>query len=149
MSGHIFQHSGGNLTLQNHNGQQHKVSNRFGWSVHNCQHGGPKTGLVLYPANSNYKNIVLLVCERHYGYQKGLDSQHEQLHKWYFSLYGESKQFPVVSGFALKADGTLGFNSLTFNAKGPYTDHQKEMGVLEQNIVRVVVEGKLDSYKLP
>ena len=141
-----FERRGNKLILQDNNGQKHEVSNRFGWSVHNCQHSGPKTGIVLYPANSNYKNTVVLVCNSHY--QSRGDTRHEQLHNWYYDLYGESKQFRLVSGFALRQDGNLGFNSGTYNQGGPYTNNQREMGAVEEEIVRKVVNGKLDSYEL-
>lgn len=143
-----FRRRGNKLILQDNNGQEHEVSNRFGWSVHNCQHSGTKTGIVLYPENSNYKNIVVLVCESHYGHRSGSGSQHNQLHNWYYGLYGESKQFRLVSGFALRQDGNLGFNSWSKNSGGPYTNNHNEMSDVEKEVVRKVVEGKLDSYEL-
>ncbi|CAF1426713.1 unnamed protein product, partial [Rotaria sordida] len=95
----------------------------YGWSEHNCSCKGRKTGLVLYPYDIEYKNIVLLVCENCYGYQEKKDgTQHEQLEQWYYNIYGKSKQYRLASGFSMKDDGSLGFNSVSKNGRGPYTD---------------------------
>jgi hypothetical protein len=91
---------------------------------------------------------VLLVCEKCYSYRQERGTQHEQLLKWYYDIYGDSKQFRCVSGFSLKDDGSLGYRSLSQNARGPYTDETREMGSLEQRAVKEVVKGKLKTYEL-
>ncbi|CAF3172511.1 unnamed protein product, partial [Rotaria sp. Silwood2] len=138
----------GSLRAKNKNGQQHLVSNTYGWSSHNCSCQRRKTGLVLYPIHTSYKNIVLLVCENCYGYTQNGGTQHEQLHQWYYRIYGDSKQFRFVSGFSLKDDGSLGFNSYSQNAVGPYSDGTREMGSMEEAAVTAVVRGKLDRYTI-
>ncbi len=127
-------------------GQQHVVSNRYGWSFHNCKHRGPKTGIVLYPTDIKHKNIVLLVCDQHFGYQPNAGTRHDQLLRWYYGIYRESKQYRLVSGFSLKDDESLVFNDWSRNGRGPYTDNINQMDAFEQDVVRRVVTGQLDSY---
>lgn len=103
------------------------------------------TGLVLYPKNTNHKNIVLLVCESCFGYESGKGTQHAQLSNWYYGIYGESKEFTLISGF-YQRNGKLGFNSVTFNFGGKYGNGTKEMESLEMQTVEIVVRGKLESY---
>ncbi|CAF1505949.1 unnamed protein product [Adineta steineri] len=128
------------------------VSACYGWSTHNCPcENTSKTGLILYPSDTQYKNIVLLVCELCYKYKgPAHGTQHQQLADWYFSIYGDRKSFKFTSGFSAKIDGQLGFNSKTFNKSSscPYHTEKKTMGPLEQEAVQNVVKGKLDSYKL-
>lgn len=53
--------------------------------------------------------------------------------------------------FSMKANGQLGFNS-TFNVRTsvcPYHTEIRQMGELEQNAVKKVIVGKLDSYTVP
>ena len=138
--------SGSTLIVGDNDGHDHIVSNRYGWSAHNCQHDNRKTGLVLYPYNTAYKNVVLLLCERCYGYDSAGGTQHNQLQKWYYDIYTTSKTFRLASGFSRKLDGSLGFNSYSQNAAGAYTDNSNTMNDIEQNIVRKVVTGQLDSY---
>ncbi|CAF1604834.1 unnamed protein product [Didymodactylos carnosus] len=136
----------GDLTVTNTSGNKYPLSKRYGWSTHNCSCRGGKTGLVLYPFVTKQKNIVLLVCESCYGYRSNKGTQHRQLLEWYYGIYGDSKQYRCVSGFSQKGNGELGFNSMTLNAAGRYTDNTREMGELEQDIVRIVVNGQLESY---
>ena len=131
-------------------GELIRLSVRYGWSSHSCAcQNISKTGLVLYPSNTDYKNIVLLVCEKCYGYNKsnGL-TQHKQLADWYYGIYGDKKSYSFTSGFSIKADGQLGFNSTTFNAMSrcPYHTDNRTMGKLEQDVIQQVVLDKLDSY---
>ncbi len=100
--------------------------------------------------NLNHKNIVRLVCENCYGYRKSQGTQHQQLADWYFGIYDDTKSFIFTSGFYIKEDGQLGFNSNTFNASSscPYRTTNRKMGQLEEDIVRQVVQGKLDSYSV-
>lgn len=90
--------------------------------------------------------MVLLICESCYGYNSAGSTQHNQLQKWYYDIYTTSKQYRLASGFSLKVDGSLGFNSYSQNAAGPYTDNSNTMNDFEKDIVRKVVEGQLDSY---
>jgi hypothetical protein len=136
------------LVLVDTNDIKHPISKRYGWSVHNCSCRGQKTGLVFYPIGTKHKNVVLLVCEKCYSHRQERGTQHEQLLKWYYDIYGDSKQFRCVSGFSLKDDGSLGYRSLSQNARGPYTDETREMGSLEQRAVKEVVKGKLKTYEL-
>lgn len=124
------------------------VSSRFGCSTHNCRCRKSKTGLVLYPTDIAHKNVVLLVCERCYGYKSGGKTQHQQLADWYFGIYGKSKSFSFVSGFSQKENGELGFNSSSMNCgKTQYHTRDRAMGELEQTIVRKVVRDKLESHQ--
>lgn len=136
----------GGLSVKHNLGGEYPISNRYGWSSHSCSCRGSKTGIVLYPYDVDHKNIVLLVCQNCYGHKSNNGTQHDQLRNWYLRIYDGSKQFRVISGFSQKDDGSLGFNSLTLNATGPYSDGRREMSSLEQNIIRKVVDGKLDSY---
>ncbi|CAF3775241.1 unnamed protein product [Rotaria sp. Silwood1] len=136
----------GSLQVVDNSGNRYFISRRFGWSKHNCSCRGRKTGLVLYPYDTKYKNVVLLVCENCYGYQPNNGTQHEQLLNWYNRLYCGSKTFRFVSGFYMKEDGSLGFNSASQNANGIYSNGSREMSPIEQDAVRKVVNGKLDDY---
>jgi len=139
--------NGNQLSVTDKSGQKHTIANRFGWSVHNCDHDGSKTGVVLYPTDTKHKNTIILRCETHYGYTSSSHrTQHQQLHDWYYTRYANSKSFRLASGFSVKNDGSLGFNSWSLNTVGPYTNNQREMSSLEQDIVRKVVTGKLDTY---
>lgn len=125
------------------------VSSRFGWSTHNCHCAKSKTGLIFYPTNIIHKNIVLLVCETCYGYLSGVKTQHQQLADWYYGIYGESKSFSFVSGFSQKENGKLGFNSGSMNCGSTqYHTGDRTMGQLEQEVVRQVVRGQLNSYEI-
>lgn len=97
------------------NDDQVILSKRFGWSTHNCSCSGSKTGLVFYPKNPQHKNIVLLVCEKCYNFKSGDGTQHQQLAKWYFNIYGTGKSFHFTSGFSMKSDESLGYNSASQN----------------------------------
>ncbi|UJR17245.1 hypothetical protein I4U23_004140 [Adineta vaga] len=143
----INRENNGNLTVTHRNGTRYPISNRYGWSSHNCKCPGRKTGLVLYPFDTDYKNIVLLVCENCYDYQRNGGTQHDQLLRWYYRIYGDSKRFRCVSGFSQKVDGSLGFNSYSQNTTGYYTDNINTMSQLEQEIVRKVVHEQLHSYE--
>ena len=143
----INRENNGDLTVTHQNGIRYPISRRYGWSSHNCNCPGRKTGLVLYPFDTKYKNTVLLVCENCYGYRVNGDTQHNQLLQWYYNIYGKSKQFRCVSGFSQRADGTLGFNSYSQNTTGFYTDNINTMGDIEQRIVRKVVKEPLYSYE--
>lgn len=136
----------GTLIVIDTEGQKHIISNRYGWSTHNCQCSGEKTGLVLYPSNTAYKNIVLLLCESCYNYQPNAGLRHQQLTQWYYDMYGTSKQFHLVSGFYVKADGSLEFNTWSQRGPGLYTDNTNQMNACEQDVIRRVINGKLDSY---
>ncbi|CAF4019171.1 unnamed protein product, partial [Rotaria sordida] len=87
-----------------------------------------------------------LVCEKCYEYQPYNDTQHNQLLNWYNRLYCGTKEYRFVSGFYMKDDGTLGYNSMSQNAVGPYSDGTKEMGWIERDAVEKVVNGKLDNH---
>ncbi|CAF3094524.1 unnamed protein product [Rotaria sp. Silwood2] len=134
----------GSMAVIDASGREYPISRIYGWSSHNCSCRGRKTGLVLYPSDISYKNIVLLVCENCYGYTSNDGTQHEQLLRWYYRIYGDSKQYRCVSGFSLKDDGSLGFNSYSQNATGPYSDGTRQMGSIEQAAVQAVINGKLD-----
>lgn len=142
-----------NLYAKAKDGRITLLCNRYGWSEHNCNCKKSKTGLILYPIDRNYKNIVLLVCQDCYGYKSGQGTQHEQLCKWYYGIYGDSKAFALVSGFAQKDDGSFGYNSSTYNEKimygdVDYGDGKRYMNELEQRIVQEVVTNKRHSYNV-
>jgi hypothetical protein len=125
------------------------VTSRFGWSTHSCSCTDSKTGLVLYPKDVQFKNIVLLVCEKCYGYTRQ-KTQHEELADWYYGIYGDSKSFSFTSGFSQKKNGELGFNSSSMNccSSSRYHTIDRQMGELEQKAVRQVVHGQLNSYEI-
>jgi len=147
-----------------------RLSNRYGLSTHNCECNRSKTGMnickknfarnwlfhyltkgiVYYPEDIRHKNIVLLVCEQCYGYKSeaGKGSQHTQLDEWYYKIYGTSKQFTLKSGFSQKRDGTLGFNSWTFNNDPQYGTGVRTMEKLEQDVIRKVITEKLNNYDI-
>lgn len=129
------------------------LCNRYGWSEHNCSCKNSKTGLILYPTNPQFKNIVLLVCQNCYGFQDGNGTQHEQLCKWYYKIYGDSKSFALLSGFAQLENGTFKYNSSTYNEKLmygnlEYGDGKRLMNELEQKIVQEVVTNKQRTYNI-
>jgi hypothetical protein len=122
------------------------ISNRYGWSSHNRRCNGPQTGLVLYPRDTMYKNIVLLLCDRFFYYQPRAGARHEQLMQWYYNRYGPSRQYRLASGFYSKADGSIDFNSWPQNGPGLYTSNINQMNICEQDVLRKVINGQLDSY---
>lgn len=142
-----------NLYAKANTGEKRILSPRYGWSEHSCSCKKSKTGLVLYPMNAQFKNIVLLVCEDCYGYQNGNGTQHEQLCKWYYQIYDDSKAFALISGFAQMVDGSFKYNSSTYNEKFmygnlEYSDGKRWMNELEQRIVQEVVNQKRHSYDI-
>ncbi len=142
-----------NLYAISKNGEKRVLSNRYGWSEHNCSCKNSKTGLILYPTNTQFKNIVLLVCQNCYGFQDGNGTQHEQLCKWYYKIYGDSKTFALLSGFAQLENGTFKYNSSTYNEKLmygnlEYGDGKRLMNELEQKIVQEVVTNKQRTYNV-
>ncbi|CAF3709594.1 unnamed protein product [Rotaria socialis] len=140
----------GKLVAQDpHSVQSAPVSSRFGWSTHNCGCTESKTGLVLYPNDVRFKNIVLLVCAKCYGYT-GRKTQHQELADWYYGIYGDSKSFSFTSGFSQKGNNELGFNSSSMNCNTTSRYHtiDRTMGELEQEAVRKVVRGQLNSFDI-
>ena len=127
-------------------GQNHLVSHRYGWSGHNCLCSNIQTGLVLYPTNTRFKNIVLLLCDTCFDYYPGSGNRHEQLMRWYYDIYGATKQFSLVSGFFVQSDGTFQFNSWEQQSPVLYTESVNKMDGCEQDIIRQVVNGQIDSY---
>ena len=136
----------GTLTVTDIKGQKHVISNRYGWSSHNCRCSGPKTGLVLYPTETMHKNVVLLVCDSCFDYQPRAGTRHEQLVQWHYNHYRAGKQYRLVSGFYSNANGSLEFNSRPQNRPGLYTDNINQMNECEQDVLRKVINGQLDSY---
>lgn len=142
-----------NLYAKGKNGDNLILCNRYGWSEHNCPCDDSKTGLILYPKDMKFKNIVLLVCQNCYGFQQGNGTQHEQLCKWYYKIYGDSKSFALLSGFARAKDGSFKYNSSTYNQKlmygnVEYSDGNRIMNELEQKIVQEVVINKHRTYDI-
>jgi hypothetical protein len=142
-----------NLYATAKDGTKRPLCNRYGWSEHNCSCNKSKTGLILYPFDLKFKNIVLLVCEDCYGFKAGKETQHEQLCNWYYGIYGDSKSFALTSGFAQLADGTFKYNSSTYNEKLKYGDLEygngkRCMNDLEQKIVQEVVTNKHSTYNV-
>lgn len=147
--GCFVQEGPGNVyAIRHEDGVRDEISSRFGWSNHNCSCNASKTGLVLYPTNTRYKNVVLLVCESCFGYQDGAGRQHQQLLNWYYRIYGDTKQYQWVSGFSQKKDGSLGFNSRSCNLVGPYATGNIACLDFEQGVIRRVVNGKLNNLQL-
>jgi hypothetical protein len=136
----------GTLTVTDTKGGKHMISNRYGWSGHNCLCSGLKTGLVLYPRNTKFKNVVLLLCDNCFNYKPTAGKRHEQLMQWYYDMYGALKDFRLTSGFYSKVDGSLEFNSWPQNGPGLYTDNINQMNICEQDVLRKVINGQLDSY---
>lgn len=135
------------LLLTDTRGQQHNVANRYGWSLHNFPCRGLRTGLVLYPSDIRYKNTVLLLCDYGFYYHpRGAGNRHEQLMRWYYSIYRSTKQFSLVSGFSVQPDGTFQFNSWQQKSPGLYTDNVNNMDGCEQEVIRQVVNGQIENY---
>ena len=93
-----------------------------------------------------YKNVVLLVCGNHYGYQKNAGTRHSQLLKWYYSVYGESRQYRFLSGFSLKNNGSLVFNDWSRNEIGLYTYNINHISPSEEDTIQRVINGEIYSY---
>jgi hypothetical protein len=93
-----------------------------------------------------YKNIVLLFCDSCFDYQPIAGARHEQLMQWYYDMYGALKDFRLTSGFYSKADGSLEFNSWSHNGLGLYTNNINQMNLCEQDVLRKVINGQLNSY---
>jgi hypothetical protein len=142
----FFIDESGHVSAKTNDGRTQQFSSVYGLSEHSCWCNRSKTGLVLYPSNINYKNIVLLVCENCYGYQSGRGTQHQQLIDWYYGIYGDSKQFEWISGFCQKRDGSLGFNSKSCNLAGPYSSGQHTCLEFEQSIIELVVRARLWTF---
>ncbi|CAF1629767.1 unnamed protein product [Didymodactylos carnosus] len=124
------------------------LSSHYGWSTHNCS---CNRSVVLYPRDINHKNIVLLLCEQCYKYERNRHpqkTQHQQLIDWYYDIYADSKQFALVSGFSQDLKGHLKFNSTTLNTGHKYGSPTREMEPFEQEVVRKVVSDKLIKYTL-
>lgn len=142
-----------NLYAKTKSGEKLMLSHRYGWSEHSCSCQKSKTGLILYPTDARFKNIVLLVCQECYGFQQGNGTQHAQLCKWYFKIYGDSKAFALISGFAQEEEGAFKYNSSTYNEKLMYGDldysnGERIMNAMEQKIVQEVVSNKHRSYNI-
>jgi hypothetical protein len=129
-------------------GKQRFLSSRYGCSTHNCSCNKSKTGVILYPCDTRYKNIVLLMCENDFGFQKGKGTQHQQLFNWYNAKYGTSKSFELVSGFAEAENGDLKYNSWTFNNHEKYGTGERQMEGFEQKILKHVVKYKFNNYQV-
>lgn len=93
-----------------------------------------------------YKNVVLLVCGSHYGYQKNAGTKHGQLLRWYYNIYGESRQYRLLSGFSVKNNGSLVFNDWPRNEMGLYTYNINKMKPFEEDAIQRVINGELHSY---
>ena len=134
------------------NGQHVPLSPRYGWSKNSCRcQNTSKTGLVFYPKDIAEKNIVLLVCETCFKNPSSKGTTlHSQLAGWYFQNHGDQKSIRFITGFSCKDNGDLGFNSYTFNTNpsSPFYTSDRSMDQLEQDIVRQVVQSKLDSYEV-
>ncbi|CAF1381499.1 unnamed protein product [Rotaria sordida] len=95
----------------------------------------------------NIKNVVLLCCERCYGYKSGVSgTQHEQFLQYYYKIYGNSKSVLFVSGFNQKDNDNLSFANSSMNMGEPYGTENREMNEVEQAAITAVVERKLTSY---
>lgn len=130
-------------------GKRRLLSTRYGCSLHNCACNKSKTGVIFYPFDTRYKNIVLLMCE---DCSKSPDvtgqTQHERLYDWYFRKYGTKKSFEFASGFAQEVNGFLKYNSSTLNLHKTYGTGERSMNDFEQKILRHVVMHKLDNYQV-
>ena len=138
----------GNVCAWGKDGKKRRLSNRYGFSAHSCSCNRSKTGLVFYPYDIRHKNVVLVVCESCYGYQTGRGTRHQQLHDWYFRIYGTSKQFILVSGFAQEQDGNFKFNSSTFNETGPYSSGKRGLLPFEQRLIPHIVNWQLANFQV-
>lgn len=130
-------------------GSKVQLSPKYGYSSHSCSCNNSKTGLILYPKDIKYTNVVLLVCRTCYDHDSYSGTDHERLEKWYYALYGESKQFELITGFCLKTDGSIGFKSYSKNRDGPYSSKTAADGVMnpfEQDVLKNVVRNKASHY---
>uniref|UniRef100_A0A7S4NXC2 Uncharacterized protein n=1 Tax=Paramoeba aestuarina TaxID=180227 RepID=A0A7S4NXC2_9EUKA len=79
-----------------------------------CSCLADKTGLVYYNT-SQTSGIVVVACERCFGFSRGSGTQHLQLHNYMIRKGGLSFLQGKISGFSVQS-GTIGVNSGTFNA---------------------------------
>ena len=124
------------------------ISNRYGMSTESCRHGGEKTGLLLYPTDPQHKNVALVVCDKHYNYHRYAGTKHDQLLRWYYNIYKDSKQFQAIAKFFLRADGTLRFDEIPEGENLYYTNHIHKMDVSERDILQRVIDGRIHSYSV-
>lgn len=134
------------LIVTDTRGQNHGISPRYGWSIHSRACEGHKTGLVLYPTNVTFKNVVLLLCDSGFGYQFNGETRHQQLIRWYYTMYAHAKQYQLLTGFDVKSDGSIQFNTWKQSGYSFFTDNFNQMNVCEQDVIRKVIEGQRKSY---
>jgi len=96
---------------------QNLISQRWGISEHSCNCNKSKTGLVFYVSKeTKFKNVVLFICEKCYGYDGNIESSHHQQLLKYYQIMYPYKTHLSVAGFSIKQSGELDVNSTTFNS---------------------------------
>lgn len=88
------------------------------------------------------------MCQKSYEYKQDKDTQHQQLFNWYNQIYGKSKSFELVSGFAQDINGNLKYNSWTFNNHDIYGTGVRNMEIFEQNILQHILKYKFNNYQI-
>ncbi|UJR30331.1 hypothetical protein I4U23_017868 [Adineta vaga] len=123
-----------NENLTNHS-QILSLSKLFDCSFHNCLCQRSKIGLILYPKDSQMKNIILLICEQCYNYKSDNHTQHIQLEEWYFNIYKDSKTFQFKSRFLQNDDGSFSFNSTLLDTNSSFDIKERNLEEWEKEII--------------
>jgi hypothetical protein len=124
------------------------LSNQFDCSIHNCLCKRSKIGLILYPKDIQMKNIILLVCEQCYDYKFENDTLHDQLEKWYFNIYKDSKSFHFKSRFLQNEDNSFYFYNALTNINQLFNIKEHQLENWEKETIQRIVQKKLDHVRL-
>jgi len=130
------------------NQQTSTPSNQFDCSIHNCLCKRSKIGLILYPKDIQMKNIILLVCEQCYDYKFENDTPHDQLEKWYFNIYKDSKSFHLKSRFLQNEDNSFYFYNALTNINQSFNIKEHQLENWEKETIQRIVQRKLDHVRL-
>ncbi|CAF1553184.1 unnamed protein product [Rotaria magnacalcarata] len=119
------------------------LSSQFSCSIHNCLCKRLKFGLVLYPKDIQIKNVILLVCDQCCNYKLENTIQHDQLEKWYFNIYKDSKSFQFKARFFQNEDGSLCFCNPTLNTNDLFNIEERELENWEKETIQQTIRKKM------
>jgi len=138
------------LNLHDNNNENLSIlSSQFDCSIHNCLCKRSKIGLILYPNDIQMKNVILLVCEQCYNYKLENDiSPHEQLEKWYFNIYKDSKSFHFKSRFLQNQDNSFYFYNAILNPNQPFNIKEHDLDNWEKEAIQKIIQKKLDNIRV-
>jgi hypothetical protein len=105
-------------------------------SCHTCSHGPNRvlTGITLYPTNPAHAIINVEACRECFGDFTDGNTDHQACLEWYLNMYPE-KTYADVTGYYVREDGSLGFNSGSFN-------QGREAFKVEQDLIELAKRGK-------